>query len=330
MGEEAKAEFEGSDAPWLSVLMPVYNGSQSLGETLQSLVGQADGIEIILIDQGSADDSAEIARGFSDVLNMQIISAPDNENWVQNTNQALAMARAQRCTLLHQDDIWAPNRSEVLKRLFAATPEASLWVHGADYIDALGARVGSLAPAFGAKACSLSSEDAMATLIVQNTIALPAAAFPTGLAKELGGLDESLWYTADWDLWLGLAAKGKVGWSPEHAASFRLHSGSLTISGSKDLDDFAAQLAAPVERYRSMLPKTEELRAVRKAELSNTINVWLASVFNGARRPLLPVIGGFWGVGPLNWPRFFAESRIWSRMMPRLRLKLGRKLIRND
>ena len=330
MGEDAKAELQKSSAPWLSVLMPVYNGAKTLSETLQSLVGQADGVEVILIDQGSSDESANIARGFSEALDIQVIPAPQNENWVQNTNQALTLARAPRSTLLHQDDIWAPNRTAVLKKLFADYPEASLWVHGSNYIDALGECVGSLAPAFGDTAAKLSSEEALATLIVQNTIALPAAAFPTDLARDLGGLDETLWYTADWNLWLGLASKGSIGWSPERAASFRLHSGSLTISGSKDLDDFATQLAIPVERYRSALPKSEELRAIRKAELSNTLNVWLASVFNGARRPVLPVVSGFWRVGPLGWPRFFAESRIWSRTMPRLRLKLGRRLLRHE
>ena len=47
-------------------------------------------------------------------------------------------------------------------------------------------------------------------LAVQNFIAIPAAAFDRELALRLGTMDESLWYTADWDLWLRLGRAGNV------------------------------------------------------------------------------------------------------------------------
>ena len=311
--------------PWLSVLMPIFNGAKMLRKTLLSVVDQAEGIEFILVDQGSTDESAKIAESFADRIDLTIVSAPDNKNWVQNTNKALEIARASRSTMLHQDDIWCSLRAQLLRKMFTDMPDATLWVHGADYIDDAGRRVGALSPPFGSTPRSISANEAVTTLIVQNTIALPAAAFPTELVKEIGGMDESLWYTADWNLWLGLAARGETAWNPKRAAAFRLHRGSLTILGSQNLNDFEAQLAVPIERYRHAVPKAQADLVIRQGEFSNRLNLWLASFFHGSRKPFLPILHGFLSLGPRSWASFFTQSQIIARTLPRLKLKFGRK-----
>ena len=106
-------------APWLSVLMPVYNGAATLNATLASVVDQAEGIEFILVDQGSVDASLEIAEGYRARMDLRVISAPDNRNWVQNTNLALGTARALRATLLHQDDLWRHGRAGTARSCFS-------------------------------------------------------------------------------------------------------------------------------------------------------------------------------------------------------------------
>lgn len=307
--------------PWLSILMPVYNGAATLRATLESVAPQSEGIELILVDQASTDDSLEIARAFQGDIGIELVPAPENRNWVQNTNKALALARAPRACLLHQDDIWRPGRAALLRRMFAAEPDATLWLHGADYIDETGATVGRISPPFGPRARSIATAEALGHLLVQNTLALPAAAFPTEAARRLKGLDETLWYTADWDFWLGLARQGRVFWSPERAAAFRLHRGSLTISGSRDLDDFAAQMEAPLLRHADALPADRRKRVMAAARASNRVNLWLASVFHDQRRPLRPVLGALLRLGPIGLARFLRDSRILARAIPRMRLR---------
>jgi hypothetical protein len=162
--------------------------------------------------------------------------------------------------------------------------------------------------------------EVLARLIVQNTVALPAAAFPVDAALEIGGLDEALWYTADWDLWLALARCGPTLWSPERAVAFRLHATSLTISGSRDLDDFASQLEAPLKRHQSALADHQRDGIVAQARASNLMNVWLASVFHNKRRSLLPVLRAIVTLGPRHWGVFLRNSRVIHRVLPRLRL----------
>ncbi|MFD1343073.1 glycosyltransferase family 2 protein [Litorisediminicola beolgyonensis] len=307
--------------PWLSVLVPVYNGAATLAESLGSLVGQAEGVEVLLVDQGSKDDSRAIAESFADRLDLTIIDAPENRNWVQNTNLALSRAQAPHATMLHQDDLWRPGRAALLRRMIDRAPDAALYLHAADYIDANGRTVGQFAPGFSATPRSLTSEDALARLLVQNTVALPAAAFPTEIAREAGGLDQSLWYTADWDFWLKLTRRGPVHWSPERRAAFRLHGGSQTVTGSRDLDDFAAQLATPLERHLTALPARLRAPVRKRAEASNALNLWMAARFHGTPRPTRPLLAQLAALGPTNWGPFWRDARVFQRVLPRLRLR---------
>jgi hypothetical protein len=306
--------------PWLSVLMPVYNGARTLDATLASVVDQAEGIEFILVDQNSTDDSVSIATSFAGRIDLRIVPAPKNTNWVQNTNLALSLARAPRATLLHQDDTWRPGRAGLLRRMFGDYSDAALWLHAADYIDEAGRVIGRQAPPLGQKPRVVDASELLSVLMVQNTIAIPAAAFPVDAARAIGGLDERLWYTADWEFWLALAERGKTAWEPCRAAGFRLHSASLTLSGSADLASFAAQLEAPVARHVEALDRDAREAVLAMARASNAVNIWLAAGFHGAQRPLWPVVSALLALGPLSWLPFLHRSRILQRVQPRLKL----------
>lgn len=313
-----------ADTPWLSVVMPVYNGAATLEASLASLVGQDRGIEVVLVDQGSADDGLLIAERFRSDIDMQIISAPQNKNWMQNTNQGFASARAPMITMLHQDDVWMPGRAEVLREMAERFPDAGLWAHGAFYIDAAGRRIGRINPPFGRHARQVPGPEALLPLLVQNTLALPSVMFRREDALRGGGLDETLWYTADWDFWLRLLQAGPLAWIPEPLVGFRLHGGSLTLTGSRNIDDFRQQLAIPLERHLSGLTTGGNRRVVRLASVSNAINVWLATSYHGQSGGALRLFAQIVALGPLNWRRLLRDTQIIQRVMPRLKLKFGK------
>jgi glycosyltransferase involved in cell wall biosynthesis len=308
-------------SPWLSVLMPVYNGSATLEATLTSLVDQGEGVEVIVVDQGSTDDSRAIAEAFADRLDLRIVLAPENENWVQNTNLALRHARAPRATLLHQDDLWRPGRTALLRRMFEESPDAVLWLHAADYVNEDGRVIGAQAPPLGRLPRRVYASEMLSYLIVQNTVAIPAAAFPVATARAIGGLDEGLWYTADWDFWLTLCGWGYTHWHPARAAAFRLHAASLTVSGSADLDDFAGQLDVPLRRHAAAVGSGSRDTVLTMARASNALNLWLASAYHGDRRPSMPVLAALASLGPKCWLPFLSRTRVVQRVWPRLRLR---------
>ncbi|MEI4487768.1 glycosyltransferase [Frigidibacter sp. MR17.14] len=313
-------------APWLTVIMPVFNGAATLGRTLASLPVDAPGIEILVIDQGSGDASRAIAAAHAEGRNLRIIDAPQNVSWMQNTNLGLREAQSDLVTILHQDDVWLPGRAEALRAQLDRHPEAGCWLHASAYIDPDDRRIGRFAPPFGGKDALIAPERALARLIVQNTVALPSVVFRRDLALRGGGLDETLWYTADWDLWLRLAAAAPMAWSPETRTGFRLHRGSLTVTGSRDLAEFGRQLAIPPARHLDALPAATGRRLRPVIEASNAVNLLLAGRFHGAAgTATAATCAQVMALGPRGIWCLLRDSRIVARVRPRLRLLRGRK-----
>ncbi|WP_212525340.1 glycosyltransferase [Actibacterium sp. MT2.3-13A] len=305
--------------PWLSVLIPVHNGAATLERTLRSLQGQCGGVEIVLADQGSSDGSREIAESYSDTLPLRIIDTSDRTNWMANTNAALRAARAPYATILPQDDLWRPGRTDLLRMLARRYPQAAIWSHAACYVDA-GARLsGRFGPAFGRRQRLVSGVEALSALIVQNTLAMPAVMFPREQALATGGLDETLWYTADWDLWLRLVGRGPLAWAPARAVAFRLHGDAQTITGSRDIADFRDQLTRVYDRHA---PASSRLRQL--AEVSIAVNVCLAGRYHNVPGACRGTIRQLAGLGPLGLWRYLRDSRLIARVLPRLRANLLR------
>lgn len=307
----------------LSVVMPVYNGARTLDRALGSIDAGGAEIEVIAVDQASTDGSRDILSAWRDRLPLQIIDAPDSTGWTTTTNRGLEAASSPLIAMLHQDDIWLDGFARAALQSAADWPEAALWVHGAQFTDDRNRRLGRFSPPFGPRARLIPSAEAQQILMVQNTVALPAAVFRRDAAMADGGLDPALWYTADWDLWLRLAAAGPVGWRPEPMAAFRLHAGSQTMTGSRDLADFARQLAEPVERARARLPLAGRAETIALAEASNQINLTLAARHHGAKPPYRELIRHLVKLGPIGVTRLLRRSRLIARVWPRLRLRLG-------
>ncbi len=309
--------------PWLTVIMPIFNGRATLDAALSSLEGQCDGIEIVAIDQDSTDGSREILEAARSWLPIRIIDNPGGKSWTENTNIGLREARAPLITMLHQDDIWMPGRAAILEDISTRHQEVDIWVHGANLIDLQGKNVGKMCPPFGDVGCVLSSVEALSRLIVQNTLALPAVMFRRDAALHKGGLDEQLWYTADWDLWLSLAQNG-LAWDPRCASAFRIHPNSLTMTGSRDLQSFKRQLDIPLDRYLEALPDRLKSRVRRRAEASNSLNVFLASLHHRSLRGVGSALRAFFLLGPLEWRDFLTTTQLVNRLVPRLKLGLKR------
>ncbi len=309
--------------PWLSVIMPVFNGRATLETALASLEGQSDELEIIAVDQGSTDGSRDVLDAAQTRLPLQIFDNPDADSWTKNTNFGLRKARAPLITMLHQDDVWSPGRATLLRSISTQMPDVDIWVHGADIIDVHGKAIGQMCPPFGNARRVLSAEQALSRLIVQNTFALPAVMFRRDAALHDGGLDEELWYTADWDLWLRLSRKG-LAWDPTRAAAFRVHQTSLTMTGSRDLQSFRRQLRIPLDRHLVHLPDGLAPRARKRAEASNALNICLAGLHHRSLRGVWPALRKFLLLGPLEWRDFLTTSQIANRLAPRLKLALKR------
>ncbi len=100
--------------PRISVVVPVFNGSRHLGETLESLRLQSTPVhEVIVIDDGSTDGSATLAETHAV---RPIVLRCQNRGVAFAWNAGVAAASGDFIALLDQDDLWAPRRHLRLQR----------------------------------------------------------------------------------------------------------------------------------------------------------------------------------------------------------------------
>ncbi len=310
------------DDPWLSVIMPSHRGERWIGEALSSVAAEAsDGIEILLIDSSPTSASTEVAQRFADRLNLRLFNRPDLAQWHAKTNFGVKIARADHVCWLHVDDVWLPGRATAVRRWIGAAPEVHLHLAPTTIIDRSGRILGKWRcplPASAELPTSLLTE----RLLVQNFIAAPAPVFRRDAWMTCGGLDESLWYTADWDIWLKLAFGGPASYHDEATTGFRIHDGSQTATGSRNIEEFANQMQEVLDRHLARLTDPSASVA-RTARASIAVNAALAAAAAGGFRGIFPAAIAVLRLGPAGIHRYFRDSRIIDRLAPRLRAMIA-------
>jgi len=309
--------------PWLSVIIPAHNGERWLTQALQSIADQADaGIEVIVVDSSAVDTSCDIARGFSDRLTLCVFRRPDLLSWMAKTNFAVAAATAEWVCMLHQDDLWVSGRGAAISGWLAADPEGVMHLHSAYVIDTAGRRLGQWRCPLPTSMRPVPPRLLLERLLVQNFVAIPTPTIRREAYLRVGGLDERLWYTADWDLYLKLLSVGGVHYHPEPLACFRVHGSSLTMSGSRGGDDFRRQMEIVLDRHIGKLESSTREAVRRLGRASISINVSLAAFNNGQPGQILAALATLLSLGPRGLLRYFRYSRIIERAYPRLRARL--------
>jgi hypothetical protein len=136
-------------------------------------------------------------------------------------------------------------------------------------------------------------------------------------------MDETLWYTADWDIWLKLACAGPVVYHNDFTTAFRIHGSSLTMTGSRDARDFRSQMETVLDRYLGELPVSRRRAVERVARASIDVNVLLAAASGGNVRALASATGNVLSLGPAGMSRYLRDSRLHERTVSRLRARLA-------
>jgi hypothetical protein len=303
--------------------MPTYNGEQYVATALESVRQQSsDDIEIVVADDSSSDSTLEVVRGFESSLKIKLLTPPKAGNWVAMTNVALKAATGEWVCFLHQDDLWLPGRlTKIREELNRA--KGKMVLHNAQFVGPDGRDLGPWTCPFTAD--EIPSNEFVERLLVQNFIAIPSPVFKRSAALDSGGLDESLWFTADWDLWLRLGAMGPVRFTPEKLAAFRVHALSQTASRKLSPGDWENQLMTVFDRHFSADVPIRNRQRVRKlASASVCVNSELAAASRGQRVRPARIFIKLLSLGPAGLRRYLKDSRITERV--RSRMKVRKKL----
>ncbi len=108
------------EQPLVSVIIPVYNGARFLRAALESVFAQTyRPFEVIVVDDGSKDDSGVIAESFPEVHYLR----QENQGVAAARNHGLEAARGEFFAFLDQDDLWTPEKLQVQVGHLLSHPE---------------------------------------------------------------------------------------------------------------------------------------------------------------------------------------------------------------
>jgi glycosyltransferase involved in cell wall biosynthesis len=127
--------------PAITVILPVHNRADVLGRAIQSVLDQTlPEFELIVVDDGSTDGGAAVAKSFTDPR-IKIIELGDNRGGNAARNAGLRAARAALIAFLDSDDTYLPEKLERAVAEFNRRPELDLLVDSFVKIQPSGARV---------------------------------------------------------------------------------------------------------------------------------------------------------------------------------------------
>jgi len=219
--------------PDVSVLLPCYNASKTLEETLFSLKQQSfPDFEVICVDDGSTDNTAELLIGWSEDDPRFIYVPTDHSGVVAAANTGLEFCRGEIVVRMDADDLCHPDRIKlqrdylqkhtnitVVGSLVTGFPEEAIGEGFRIYYDWLNSLV--------------SHEDITREIFVESPIANPCAAFRKSWIRDLGGYRDHGW-PEDYDLWLRFFLAGaRFAKIPEVLLEWREHPERLTHQDSR-------------------------------------------------------------------------------------------------
>ena len=206
--------------PRVTILVPVYNGASHLAETLTSLLAQTyKDFELLIVDDGSTDNSAEIINSFSDPRIRMI--RKENGGLCSTLNRGIQEARGEYIARSDQDDISFPHRLNREMMVADMYPEAL-------GMFAYNTKIGGKHSWANSDKLTMTNSVKAYDPIKDGCLLGSTMLVRTSALREIGGFRERYYPVDDWDLEFRLAEKGKVLVVCEPLVAYRFHRDAST------------------------------------------------------------------------------------------------------
>ena len=213
------------------MIMPAYNAATYLCRAIESVLGQTfSDLELIVVDDGSHDATADVARGFAAKDPRVRVLQQENAGPGPARNLAFGAARAPLFAFLDSDDEWHPDFLAEQIAVLARRPDIDVvignaWNRG-------GHRDGQPArPVRGA-----DQTITLAEILADETVLFIMAVFRRGAVERVGGFDPSLLTNEEYDMWIRAALDGvRFTRNPRPLGWYSCRDGSLSADDERIL-----------------------------------------------------------------------------------------------
>jgi len=211
-------------SPRIAVVTPNLNLGHYLEDTIQSVLANlADGDEYYIVDGGSSDDSCAILERYNSKIT-KWISEPDH-GYADAVGKGLGWASADVLCWINSGDILLRGALSTVRALFFERADDLLF--GDDYV--IDQRGNVIFRSCGRVACLRKM------MLYGSWTPLQDACFWRREAyEEIGGMDRTLRFSGDYDLFLRLSRNARVSYVPYVFSAFRRHPGQISIAATKE------------------------------------------------------------------------------------------------
>lgn len=293
--------------PLVSVVIPTYNRAGMIAKAVSSALAQTyHRIEVIIVDDGSTDDTPAILAGFGTRIR---VIRQSNAGPSAARNAGAFVARGEYIAFLDSDDVWLEGKIERQVRLMeCGGPEACCCVTNCELEDSSGRRTTSFELAGLSEAPEsgylLNPGDILATrfLLFNQVVMIRATAF-----RDIGGYHKDLWLLEDYHLALRLAIRGvwAVVGSPQVVKIEQLDSLGRPVRDEplKHLDAVESVLSLFLSQDGAVMSERVRTEAARKRVMIRSLRA--AHRRAVAANPLTRHIGSL---------QLFFQSRFYSAL----------------
>jgi len=212
--------------PKISIILPVHNGARFLPRAAESVLRQTfEDWELFIIDDGSTDETAEVAKRFAESdRRIRCARNPKNIGIQKTLNRGLSLSRGEYIARIDDDDIWLEaDKLKLQTKFLDERPDYVLLGTAVCILDESGAELFRY---------RLPESDAAirARMLQRNCFTHSSVMFRREAAVRAGGYGESenVRHVEDYDLWLRIGRLGKLANLPAFATGFTLRPGNIS------------------------------------------------------------------------------------------------------
>lgn len=209
--------------PKFSVIIPLYNKAAYIQNTLKTVLEQEFfDFEIIVVDDGSTDNSDQIVKSISDERIHYFYQ--ENQGASQARNKAIELASGEYLALLDADDVWDSHHLKTINQLIIEHPKQKVFATGIRIQDQYGIQE--------AKYDLIDPEKKIIDFF-KNSLAAPilsgsTTVFHNSIPEEIGKFDTEIFSNQDTDYWIRIGMKYPVVFTPKTTTTYTFVLGSLS------------------------------------------------------------------------------------------------------
>ncbi|SDP92264.1 Glycosyl transferase family 2 [Mucilaginibacter sp. OK268] len=210
------------DTPKITVLMPAYNADKYIADAIGSVLEQSfTDFELLIINDGSTDDTADVINSFTDPRIVMIYQ--DNKGVSLALNTGLKYARAPYIARFDADDVCHPERLQLQYDFMINNPDYSIIGSAADYMDMEGTYLFTSTPP------AINNEDIQQLASSVCPFIHSTVCYKKEVIVKAGGYNEYAYTYEDHFLWVNILNDQKACNFSQPLIKLRLNPESITI-----------------------------------------------------------------------------------------------------